>query len=321
MFTVIALVAAVVIVSGGVLTVLLMRETRQAYAFDRRLAVPRAEVLRLGAQAAAATDGTSEPSKPLAEFALAAVRALSVLAPFGAKERVKLAMMLWAAGIRHADAVPIYLCVKFVLALAAGAAASLAAVRIGVFGAHLAVAGFLFLPGAILGGLLPEVVIRNRNAARTREMSEALPNALDLLVMCLEAGLTFERALLTTAEELEAIEPNLAGELRMLEAELRVGSDHRTVLEDFQQRTAVAGLRDLATTLLQSERYGTPLTQSMRNIAESERLQRAARVEEQAQRLPVILTLPMMLFVLPGTMLLMAGPAFLQALKAMTSIG
>ena len=139
--------------------------------------------------------------------------------------------------------------------------------------------------------------------------------------MCLEAGLTFERALLTTAEELEAIEGNLARELRALEAELRVGSDHRTVLQDFRHRTDVPGLQDLATTLLQSDRYGTPLTQAMRNIAESERLQRAARTEEKAQRLPVLMTLPMMLLVLPGTMLLMAGPAFLQALDALKTMG
>lgn len=314
------LVAAVAVFSGGTLAVLLMRETRRAYAFDRRLMVSRAEALKLGPRAAEGAD-PGEAKQRFPEFTLAIVRAISLLAPFGAKERAKLAMMLRTAGIRHADAVAIYLCVKLVLAVAAGAAASVVAVRTGVLGQHLAVAALLFFVGAILGGLLPEVVIRRRSASRNQEMSEALPNALDLLVMCLEAGLTFERALLTTAEELEAIEPALAGELRALEAELRVGSDHRTVLQDFQQRTDVPGLQDLATTLLQSERYGTPLAQSMRNIAESERLQRAARVEEQAQRLPVIMTLPMLLFVLPGTMLLMAGPAFLQALKTMTSFG
>jgi len=319
--TLIVLVAAAVPVSVGILVVLLMRETRRAHAFDRRLAVARAEALKVGPRAAATETAPDDTNRLFAEFTLAAARAVSLLAPFGAKERDKLAMMLRTAGIRHADAVAIYVCVKIVLALAAGGAAGLVALRTGVFGHQLVVAGFAFLAGAVLGGLLPEVAIRHRNASRNREMSEALPSALDLLVMCLEAGLTFERALLTTAEELEVIEPILAGELRVLEAELRVGSDHHTVLEDFQQRTDVQGLRDLATTLLQSERYGTPLTQSMRNIAESERSQRAARIEEQAQRLPVIMTLPMMLLVLPGTMLLMAGPAFLQALKAMTSVG
>ena len=81
------------------------------------------------------------------------------------------------------------------------------------------------------------------------------------------------------------------------------------------------GLKDLATTLIQSERYGTPLTQSMKNIAQAERIQRAARIAAQAERLPVLMTLPMLLFVVPGTMLLIAGPAFLTAIKALSSLG
>lgn len=319
--TVIALGAAVAISFGVILAVFLMRETKRLYAFDKRLAISRAEALKLTPRETGEEAGRRDAGTLFREFSLAAMRAFSLLAPFGAKERAKLARMLRTAGIRHADAVAVYLCIKFLLAVAAGAAVSIAAAGTEPLGRHPAIVGLLFVVGAMAGGLLPESMIRARSAGRNRQMAEALPNALDLLVMCLEAGLTFERALLTTAEELEAIEASLARELRALEAELRVGSDHRTVLQDFQQRTDVVGLRDLATTLLQSERYGTPLTQAMRNIAESERLQRAARIEEQGQRLPVLMTLPMMLLVLPGTMLLMAGPAFLQALQALKSVG
>ena len=152
-------------------------------------------------------------------------------------------------------------------------------------------------------------------------MAGALPDALDLMVMCLESGLTFERGILTVAEELMPIERNLAGELRLMEAELRVGGDRRAVLQEFHRRTEVEGLRDLAMTLLQAERYGTPLTQSMRNIAANERTQRAARVEARAERLPVLMTLPMLLFVVPGTMCLVAGPAFLTAIEALGAMG
>ena len=80
------------------------------------------------------------------------------------------------------------------------------------------------------------------------------------------------------------------------------------VLQEIYRRTEIEGLRDLAMTLIQSERYGTPLTQSMKNIAANERTQRAARIEAQAERLPVLMTLPMLLFVVPGTMALVAGP-------------
>ena len=93
------------------------------------------------------------------------------------------------------------------------------------------------------------------------------------------------------------------------------------MLQEFHARTEVEGLKDLATTLIQSERYGTPLTQSMKNIAQAERLQRAARIAAQAERLPVLMTLPMLLLVVPGTMFLIAGPAFLTAIKALGSLG
>ena len=230
MLDVIVLGAAVVIPSGAALTVFLMRETKRLYAFDKRLAISRAEALKLKP-----LEGSDEPDRRAAgtlfrDFSLAAMRGFSLLAPFGAKERDKLARMLRTAGVRHPDAVAIYLCIKLVLAVAAGSAVSFAAAGIEPFSRYPATVGFVFVAGALVGGLLPETVIRARSSSRNRQMAEALPSALDLLVMCLGAGLTFERSLLTTAEELEAIEASLARELRALEAELRVGSDHRTVL-------------------------------------------------------------------------------------------
>ena len=225
MLNVILLIAAVMVCSGGILFVFLTRETRRLYLFDRRLAISRTELLRRYPQATAGKSGRGESSKLFEEFTLAAVRAVSLLAPFGAKERTKLARMLRTAGIRHPEAVAVYLSAKLAVALVAGAGAGFVAFRLGVFGQHPIVVGFLFLVGAIVGGLLPEIVIRGRSSARNQQMTQALPSALDLLVMSLDAGLTFERAILTTAEELEPIEPNLSDELRLLEAELRVGSD------------------------------------------------------------------------------------------------
>ncbi len=321
LFYVILLVAAVMAGTGGLLTVFMVRETRRLYAFDQRLGLSRTELLRRFPDPAARPADQGKSNRLFEEFGLAAVRAVSPLAPFGAAERDKLARMLRTAGFRHQEAVAIYLSVKLAVALLTGAALAVAALRIEWAGQHPVVAGFLFLAGAVAGGVLPETVVRRRSAGRSQKMSGVLPSALDLLTMSLDAGLTFERALLTTAEELEPIEANLAGELRLLEAELRVGADRRAVLEDFRERTPVPGLQDMATTLLQSERYGTPLAEAMRNIAETERVQRAARIEERIQRLPVLITLPMLLLVLPGTVLLMGGPAFVQAIEAMQMTG
>ena len=225
------------------------------------------------------------------------------------------------AGFGQPDALSLFLSLKLGTALACGTAAALWATGNEAVAEHVFLVALAGLAGLVIGSVIPEYVLRALAARRTHRMSTALPDALDLTVMCLESGLTFERAMVTVAEELKPIEPSLADELRMMEAELRVSSDRRMVLQEFHHRTEIEGLRDLAMTLIQSERYGTPLTQSMKNIAASERAQRALRIAARAERLPVLLTLPMLLFVVPGTMALVAGPAFLTAIQALRSLG
>ena len=321
--TTLALLAVVLAAAMLVLAavgVLVYRETQRSLAFDRRLGVPR----RL-AFGAGLTPGrrARRGGRPGAWKALgqALVRAGSLLAPVGAAEREKLSMLLRASGFGQRDALSVFLSVKFAAALAAGAGAGVLAAGTALGEAYGLLVAFAALAGFVGGGVVPEYVLRMRKARRAQRMGAALPDALDLTVMGLESGLTFERTLSTVASELEPIERNLAAEFRMMEAELRVGADRRAVLEGFRQRTDVEGLRDLAMTLLQSERYGTPLTQSMKNIAANERAQRAARIETAAQRLPVLMTLPMLLFVVPGTMCLVAGPAFLTAIQALGALG
>ena len=244
-----------------------------------------------------------------------------MLAPVGAGEREKLAAMLRGAGFGQRDALSYFLSAKIGTGAVLAAGAGYLAADSEMLGQYGLLVAFAALAGLIVGGVVPEYGLRALAARRLRRMSAALPDALDLMVMCLESGLTFERALATVAEELEAIEPSLAAEFRLIEAELRLGANRRAVLQEFHERTEVEGLKDLATTLIQSERYGTPLTHSMKNIAQSERVQRAARIAAQAERVPVLMTMPMLFFVVPGTMLLIAGPAFLTAIKALGSLG
>ena len=202
-----------------------------------------------------------------------------------------------------------------------GAAAGFFASSSELLGQHGFLVAFAALAGLVVGGVVPEYLLRALGARRVRAMSAALPDAFDLRVMGLESGLTFERSLRAVAEELAAIEPGLAAEFRQIEAELRLAANRRSVLQEFFDRTEVEGLKSLAMTLIQSERYGTSLSQSLKNTAADERLQRATRIAAQAARLPVLMTLPMLMFVVPGTMLLVAGPAFLTAIKALGSLG
>ena len=310
-------------VAGGVFVLLLVplvfRETQRARAADRRLAALREQA----ASAAPTPGGSGRPGDEVRfrTFGLAFLRASSMLVPVGATEREKLAQMLRKGGIARPEALSIFLSLKLGSALALAAGAGLWAAGIDAVSQYGFLVALAAMAGFIIGLVVPEYGLRALVARRVRGMTSALPDALDMLVMCLESGLTVERAMTTVAEGLGPIEPHLAKEFRQLEAELRIGSDKRTVLGEYYRRSEIDGLRDLAMSLIQSDRFGTPLSQSMKSIAADQRLQKTARIAAQAERLPVLMTLPMLLFVVPGTMLLVAGPAFLTALEAVGSLG
>ena len=310
------------LVTGLGLLVLLVwlanRSLRRAVEFDRRLDVPRAVLI--ATQRHHQGGGREDARNLLQNVGSAFVAVASVIAPIGAGEREKLSRLLRDAGFGHPDALPRYLAVKVVLGLAAAAAA-----WTGIQGVEQLAGLLIPIMGAagafVAGGLVSERGVKWLADRRTVRMSSALPDALDLIIMCREAGLTFERALETVASEFESVEPHLAREFSLFEKELQVGGARRHAVTAFAERTPVEGIRSLAFVLMQSDRYGTPLTESLANIAGNERAQRAARITEQAERLPVLMTLPMLLFVVPGTMLLVAGPAFLSALNALGNLG
>ena len=305
----------------GWLGLLVFRELQSALDFDRRLGATRAQAMFFGLWPEHRVQRAGEGRREARALGLALIRIGSVLVPVGAGEREKLATMLLQAGFAQRDALSYFLSAKLAAAASLGAITGFQAAGSEMVGAHTFLVAFVTLAGLIFGGILPEYAIRALVARRQRRMARALPDALDLMVMCLESGLTFERGLITVANELTPIEANLAAEFRQMEAELRVGSDRRAVLEEFFRRTEIDGLRDMAMTLIQSERFGTPLTQAMKNISASERTQRAAQVAARTARLPVLMTFPMLLFVVPGTLLLVAGPAFLTAIEAIGAIG
>ena len=315
--TIVALLFGGIAALAGI-GVVVYRETQRTRAFDRRLDMPRRVALAVGVE----SKRRGRRSGGVRAFARALSHGASLLVPVGAAEREKLTGLLHTAGFAHRDALSVFLSVKFAVALAAGASAGYLTAGLALadqYGAFVAI--FAALSGFVIGGVVPEYGLRMRLARRTRRMEAALPDAFDLMVMSLESGLTFERTLTIVAEELQPIEPNLANELRLVEAELRVSADRRAVLQNYLERSRVEGLRDLSVTLIQSERFGTPLAQATKNIATQQRTDRAARIEAQAQRLPVLMTLPMLLFVVPGTMCLVAGPAFLTAIQALGRLG
>lgn len=298
------------------------RESRRAQVLDRRLAgVRKLAVAVFGEPEQRHKTRASTESLYLVWAGILNVAAM--LVPVGAAERAKLRQLITKAGFRHPDALSAFMTIKLVATVAGGVLVGFQTVRgqwLGEYD-HTAFIVLAGLVGAVAGGMLPEMALRRLGVRRHRRMAAALPDALDLMTLCLESGLTFERTLSRVVQELRPLAPDLARELALVEAELRLGADRKVVLHELYKRAEVDGLRDLATTIVQGERYGTPLAQSMQNIAANERMQRAARVAAQIERLPVLMSLPMLLLVTPGTLLLVAGPGFLIAMQALSTLG
>ena len=154
--------------------------------------------------------------------------------------------------------------------------------------------------GAIVGLLLPDFIVRRRRAGFLAAVGRGLPDALDMLVICSEAGLGLELGLERVASEIQPAHPAIAAELKLTSGELRILADRRMALTNMGTRTGLETLKRLGATLIQTLQYGTPLSQALRTLSAEMRYEMLMRFEAQAARLPVLLTVPMILFILPA---------------------
>lgn len=173
--------------------------------------------------------------------------------------------------------------------------------------------------GSFIGSLLPRLVLDRLVLRRQAALRASLPDALDLLVICTNAGLALNAALERVANELESVAPELADELKLTAIEMKLSSDLEVVLSGLAQRTGIDGMRTLVSTFLQARQYGTSITQALRVLARSERTARMMRLEEKAAKLSVKITIPMMLFILPTVVMVAVGPAILNLIKVFSS--
>jgi tight adherence protein C len=164
----------------------------------------------------------------------------------------------------------------------------------------------------LLGFLGPDLYLANAAAKRRQALQKALQDGLDLLVICAEAGLSLDTALHRVAEEVAVSSPKSADELAVTSVELNFLPERRLALENLAKRVDLAAIRGVVNTLIQTERYGTPLSQSMRLLSAEFRDQRMLRAEEKAARLPATLTVPMILFILPTLFIVLIGPAMVD---------
>ncbi|MGL5115363.1 MAG: type II secretion system F family protein [Beijerinckiaceae bacterium] len=170
------------------------------------------------------------------------------------------------------------------------------------------------LVGMYLGIKAPEFFVGNQISKRQKSIRRAFPDCLDLMLICVESGMSVEQAFRKVAFEIGVQSIALAEELTLTTAELSYLSDRRMAYENFGSRTGLDGVRSVVTALIQAERYGTPVATALRVLAQEFREQRMNEAEKKAAALPPKLTVPMMLFFLPVLFVVVLGPAILSAL-------
>lgn len=155
----------------------------------------------------------------------------------------------------------------------------------------------------------PEIYLKNKASKRTNEIRKGLPDALDLLVICAEAGLTVDAAFNRVAKELGRAYPELGDEFALTAIELSFLNERKKAFNNLAYRVDLEAVRGVVTTMIQTERYGTPLASALRVLSAEFRNERMMRAEEKAARLPAIMTVPLICFILPVLFIVILGPA------------
>ena len=173
----------------------------------------------------------------------------------------------------------------------------------------------LAVGAAYIGFYIPNFFIENLVQRRQTSIKNSFPDALDMLLICVQSGMSIEAAFQKVSGEVGAQSLELAEELSLTTAELSYLQDRRQAFENLGKRTGIAGIKAVATALIQAERYGTPVGTALRVMAKENREMRMAEAEKKAAALPPKLTVPMIVFFLPVLFVVILGPAIIQVFK------
>jgi tight adherence protein C len=222
------------------------------------------------------------------------------------------ALMLRQAGYRGHGPVVTFLAVRLIVPLVMLLIASAYVFLLLHLEQPLAVKLGIVLVATGLGYYAPFLYVRSQIAKRQKAIRRAWPDALDLLLICVESGMSIEAALLKVSGEIGSQSVELAEELSLTTAEMSYLQDRRKAYENLGIRTGIENVRSVVTSLIQAEKYGTPLGQSLRVLAQDGRDQRMGEAEKKAAGLPPKLTVPMIVFFLPVLFAVIMGPAGIQ---------
>ena len=241
-----------------------------------------------------------EPRSPFIDQLAAAV-------PKSPKEMGRLRRRLGKAGYRSFRAAVIYAAAEFALPVVFALA---------VLSAMGFTRGVLFaVLAAIVGYMAPGLWLMTRISARQKQITNGLPDALDLMIVCVEAGSALDQAIVKASEELALPYPALAEELRLINTEMKAGKPRMEAFKNFADRTGVDDVRSLVTMLIQTDKFGTSIAQALRTHAEVARTKRRQRAEERAAKLGVKLVFPLVFCLFPALYIVILGPAMIKIMR------
>jgi tight adherence protein C len=259
----------------------------------------------LNTTAAPREDAFSEKQKMRAREALASIGKLMPSAPQRAS---RAQLMLIRAGYRSPEAVQAIEGMKILLPIFLLALVFFTGVyRYSPFS--------ILLFALVLGFVLPEGWLLWRIQVRQNRIRQGLPDGLDLLVICVEVGLGLDQALLRVSQELRIVHPELSEELQMVNLEMRVGKTRLEALRELARRTGLEEIKALVAMLIQTERFGTSVAQSLRVHSDDLRTRRRQRAEEMSAKTTVKMVPPLVFFVFPALMVVILGPAVLTLMR------
>jgi len=176
---------------------------------------------------------------------------------------------------------------------------------------------FLLVGVPAFGFFLPRFVLKRLIRKRQHLITLGLPDALDLTVICVEAGLALDQAMMRVGEDLRHAHPELSDEFHLVNLEMRAGKPRSEALRNLSERTGVNDIRALVATLVQTDRFGTSVAQALRVHSDSLRTERRQRAEEQAAKTTIKMVIPLALFILPSILIVSVGPALIQLYRTL----
>ena len=222
------------------------------------------------------------------------------------------------AGYPNAAAVPMYLGLRVAVPALMGMGAALLLPSLGVSAVKTLLMSMYF---GSMGYLLPSMMVGRRVKKRQKEMQKALPDALDMLVVSVEAGLGLNQAMVRVSEEIYRISPVLSEQLALVNLEIRAGTSRPEALRNLAERTGLQDISSLVGMLIQTDRFGTSVAQALRVHSETMRTKRRQRAEEAAAKTTIKMIFPLVFCIFPALFVVILGPALIQIYKALASFG